>query len=351
MAPAQPRRAVHLRVSTKQPVERILHVVTLNAIGVQDSLAGVGILRKRRSGVAFCGRPDSAARSSCAHARVRHRDPTTVRADSKECRIGAPLFAGDGDGDNRADVIELEGHLNFSMRLVRMWLRVSQPLPTPGSERKPTRRPLHRLVGSQGSAIASNSATAADRRLAGKFVRWSIPSETATSSAWLLFAGIRQSWVCGCLSDNGEVRLTTTIRQVVARPRARLDLELTIAKPGGELNYVIVNEGDSPLLFGAGYGFERRKAVRWRSRRTGMVFAAWGKRLAPGMSSTSMSAHVPADFEPGRYRLITSLTLLHPDGSPVRSSEGTKQIRVLRKFALAARASADRRAEGESAFR
>ena len=68
-----------------------------------------------------------------------------------------------------------------------------------------------------------------------------------------------------------------------------------------------------------------------------MVFAAWGKRLAPGMSSTSTSAHVPADFEPGRYRLITSLTLLHPDGSPVRSSEGTKQIRVLRKFALAAR--------------
>jgi hypothetical protein len=147
------------------------------------------------------------------------------------------------------------------------------------------------------------------------------------------------------------VRLTTEVRQAVARSRARLELELTIAKPGDELGYVIVNEGDSPLLFGAGYGFAQRKAWLWRSRSIGMAFAAWGKRLSPGERSTTMSAHVPADFEPGRYRLTTSVTVLHADGSPARRSAAPRQIQVSRKFALAPRPRAERRAEGQSALR
>jgi hypothetical protein len=120
----------------------------------------------------------------------------------------------------------------------------------------------------------------------------------------------------------------------VARPRARLDLESAITKPGEDLVYVIVNDGESPLLFGPDYGFEQRKTALWRPRPTGMAFAAWGKSLSPGLSSTKMSAHLPADFQPGRYRLITSLTVLQADGSPVRGPAGPKQIRVSRKFNL-----------------
>jgi hypothetical protein len=44
---------MHLRISTKQLVYRILHVVALNAVGVEDPLACVGILRERRSRVAL----------------------------------------------------------------------------------------------------------------------------------------------------------------------------------------------------------------------------------------------------------------------------------------------------------
>jgi hypothetical protein len=43
-------------------------------------------------------------------------------------------------------------------------------------------------------------------------------------------------------------------------PRARLDVGGEVAVSGGELPYVIANEGDVPLLFGAGYGFEEAPA-------------------------------------------------------------------------------------------
>jgi hypothetical protein len=53
---------MHLRISTKQLVDRILHVVALNAVGVQDTSARVGILRERRSGVALRDCRDPATR-------------------------------------------------------------------------------------------------------------------------------------------------------------------------------------------------------------------------------------------------------------------------------------------------
>ena len=49
------------RISTKQLVDRILHVVELNAVGLQDTSARVGIIRERRSGVALLDRSDPAA--------------------------------------------------------------------------------------------------------------------------------------------------------------------------------------------------------------------------------------------------------------------------------------------------
>src|SRR5947209_4634337 len=92
-APAQPGRAMHLWIATKQLVHRILHVVALNAVGVQDTSACVGILRQRRSGVALRDRRDPAARPGRAHGGVRRRDSAAIPANSKECCVGAPLPA------------------------------------------------------------------------------------------------------------------------------------------------------------------------------------------------------------------------------------------------------------------
>lgn len=115
---------------------------------------------------------------------------------------------------------------------------------------------------------------------------------------------------------------------IVSRPRARLVLERKTVVPGGELSYVIVNNGKTPLLFGAGYGFERRTVGVWRPRPTARAFAAWGRQVSPTEISTPMVARVPPDFEPGPYRLTTNLTVLHADGSPVRKAERPVNIAI-----------------------
>jgi hypothetical protein len=115
-------------------------------------------------------------------------------------------------------------------------------------------------------------------------------------------------------------------------PRARLGIRSEVAVPGGELRYVIANEGSVPLLFGAGYGFEHDTAEGWQPVHVRQVFAAWGAQIAPGKSTGEMSARVPQDFSSGRYRLSTSLTVLEMNGAPARGGSGTIRITVSCEF-------------------
>jgi hypothetical protein len=98
----------------------------------------------------------------------------------------------------------------------------------------------------------------------------------------------------------------------------RLELRDKVVTPGGELPYTIVNEERLPLMFGAGYGFEKRTVLVWRPLHIPQSFAAWGQRALPQTRTREMSAHVPRDLRPGRYRLTTSLRILDADGLPVR---------------------------------
>ena len=102
--------------------------------------------------------------------------------------------------------------------------------------------------------------------------------------------------------------------------------------PGGELRYVIANEGDVPLLFGAGYGFEEDTAEGWQPLHVRQAFAAWGAQIAPGTSTGEMSARVPQDLSSGRYRLRTSLTVLRMNGAPVQGPSGTIRITISCEF-------------------
>jgi hypothetical protein len=117
-----------------------------------------------------------------------------------------------------------------------------------------------------------------------------------------------------------------------APPSARLDLRSKVATAGGELSYLIANEGGVSLLFGAGYGFEADTDEGWRPLRIRQVFAAWGAQISPGTSTGEMSARVPPDLGPGRYRLTTSLSVLQMNGAPMRGPEGTVRIAVSREF-------------------
>jgi hypothetical protein len=115
-------------------------------------------------------------------------------------------------------------------------------------------------------------------------------------------------------------------------PRARIDVGGEVAVSGGELPYVIANEGDVPLLFGAGYGFEEGTAEGWRPVHIRQAFAAWGAQIAPGISSRELSARVPRDLSSGRYRLITSLIVLQMNGAPVRGPSGPVTLTVSHEF-------------------
>jgi hypothetical protein len=104
--------------------------------------------------------------------------------------------------------------------------------------------------------------------------------------------------------------------------------------PGGELAYIIVNDGRRPLLFGAGYGFEKRTALVWRALHFSQAFAAWGAQVLPGERTREMLASVPRDFRSGRYRLTTSLTVLDADGTPVRRDGRPVNVGVSRTFVI-----------------
>jgi Bacterial Ig-like domain len=121
---------------------------------------------------------------------------------------------------------------------------------------------------------------------------------------------------------------------MMAPPSARLDLREELARPGGELRYVIVNEGDTPLLFGAAYGFERHAAEGWRRLPVGLAFPAWGAHVSPRTSTGEMPARVPQPLSRGRYRLTTDLIVLQANGAPVRGPDGPTNIRISREFSL-----------------
>jgi hypothetical protein len=104
---------------------------------------------------------------------------------------------------------------------------------------------------------------------------------------------------------------------------ARLDLRTSEVDPGGELAYTVSNHGVRQLLAGAAYGFEKRTAGVWRAQPTEMWFTLIGLRLPPGGRTRPMSASVPDDFGPGRYRLTTSVTLMRDEGGPERNRDNS----------------------------
>lgn len=117
---------------------------------------------------------------------------------------------------------------------------------------------------------------------------------------------------------------------------ARLDLHAGVVQAGSKLGYAVVNRGRRPLLAGVGYGFEKRTALGWRPQHVDVGFPAVGLPLAPGGRTRELSADVPADFRPGRYRLTTGVTLMRSDGPPMRNRDQRPvNVRISHTFTVA----------------
>jgi hypothetical protein len=120
----------------------------------------------------------------------------------------------------------------------------------------------------------------------------------------------------------------------LAQAKARLQLGAAAVAPGAELGYWIANDGQMPLLYGAGYGFERRAANGWESVPIALAFPAWGARIVPDEDSGAMVARVPSNQASGHYRLVTSVIVLHADSTPMRGPDGPITIKLSCEFSI-----------------
>jgi hypothetical protein len=81
---------------------------------------------------------------------------------------------------------------------------------------------------------------------------------------------------------------------------------LKLSKPaftaGDELQYIVVNTGELPIMLGAAYVLERFEQRGWRVANPDAGFRAWGRRLAPGQR-TRLTTRLPASLPAGSYRL------------------------------------------------
>ena len=95
-----------------------------------------------------------------------------------------------------------------------------------------------------------------------------------------------------------------------ARPtgdRAELRLGATSVRVGGTLPLQVVNTSTGCLTLGVGYSFERLQDGGWVAVPSNQLFITLAVLLGPGQTYAKQ-AQIPADFVPGTYRVVDSVT-------------------------------------------
>lgn len=111
----------------------------------------------------------------------------------------------------------------------------------------------------------------------------------------------------------------------------RLELAQFSFTAGDELEYIVVNRGELPIMLEAAYGLERFEQHRWRVANPDAAFPAWGARLAPGQRAR-LTTCLPVSLPAGSYRLRKRLLadrdpILDTNGSPSGMSRHSRQSR------------------------
>lgn len=117
----------------------------------------------------------------------------------------------------------------------------------------------------------------------------------------------------------------------LAQAKARLQLGAAAVAPGAELGYRIANDGETPLLYGAGYHFERRTANGWESVPITLAFPAWGARIVPDEDSGAMVARAEQSGVralPPRHKCDRVARRQHPDARTGRADHDQALLRV-----------------------
>jgi hypothetical protein len=113
---------------------------------------------------------------------------------------------------------------------------------------------------------------------------------------------------------------------------ALLSLGATAVRPGEELSYSIRNIGGTPIQFGGDYMLERRADDgEWVVCPNPMWVAAFGCVLRPG-DARQLSARIPADAPPGRYRLGKQVSYLWSLSPEHRRDHGARVPKLLLSF-------------------
>jgi uncharacterized membrane protein len=104
------------------------------------------------------------------------------------------------------------------------------------------------------------------------------------------------------------------------RPQARLEVLPEDLRPCDEVGYRITNTGTVDLVCGLPYRLERESPTGWVHVNEGMRFRLIGFGVRPG-ESHGLSAQIPPDAGPGRYRLSASVHSDHGNRSAHLSAE------------------------------
>jgi len=82
----------------------------------------------------------------------------------------------------------------------------------------------------------------------------------------------------------------------------RLEFPKSVVAAGDDLDYIVTNTGDLPIMLGAAYVLERFESGGWTVANPDAAFRGWGRRLPPG-EQTQLTARLPASLPAGSYRL------------------------------------------------
>lgn len=112
---------------------------------------------------------------------------------------------------------------------------------------------------------------------------------------------------------------------------AEIVVETESVRPGGRVEFAMVNRGEIELLTGLPYQVDRWNGHRWVKvwPDPDLVWRLIGIRLSPGGRTDSQHWQVEADTEPGRYRIAKSASY-GPHG------QGRKQLVCYGRFRVRA---------------
>ncbi|MBJ7329613.1 MAG: hypothetical protein JHC95_06935 [Solirubrobacteraceae bacterium] len=187
--------------------------------------------------------------------------------------------------------------------------------------RQPSGRRTVRVALSEVDRTGRTSTVVGVARIKRGTVTLTVPRKFSATYALTLRVGARhyRSWVSTTKTATEAPAPDTLVPGASTLPEdppscppvgtavASLTLSAPVVPAGGTLGFTALNEGTTCLTGGAGYGLEQRVGEGWVDVTPSDPVPAIAYIVRP-QASLSLTARIPQETVPGRYRLVVTLT-------------------------------------------